>query len=86
MPEQVTVRCHCGATVVYNNPNVGCTNIGHFEKATGWFTAMDRMTQAGLWICPECTGKMQKHARAILDILGTGDVSVIYLLPFGERE
>ena len=86
MPEQVTVRCRCGATVVYNNPNVGCTNIGHFERTTGWFTAMDRMTQASLWICPGCTFEMRRHARAILEILGTGDVSVTQLLPFKERD
>lgn len=85
MPEQVTKRCHCGATIVYDNPNVGCTNIGHFERVTGWFTGMNRLTQASLWICPDCTVKMRVHAAAILEILGTGDVSVTHLLPMEQR-
>jgi len=79
MPSRTVVTCPCGATVEYDNPNVGAVNVGHFEKATGWVGTHDMITQESIWVCPECKAKTLANVRQIVELFGTPYIS---LAPF----
>lgn len=83
MPK-ITVRCPCGATVVYDNPMTGGMNVGHFQDATGWYNWQDNFTCASICVCPECRDKVFALAEGIVDVVQTPYVSLTSILQWKD--
>lgn len=81
MPERLPITCHCGESIVYDNPMKGAVNIGHFQKTTGWVSLMRVDTCAGISVCPDCYAKIEAHAIGITQILGTSYIHLTAITP-----
>ena len=75
MPFQ-TITCMCGKTVGYDNPSVGATNVGHFQRQTGWKLVNETFHGRAFPTCPECRLKAQVAARIIKEMYGTLYISL----------
>ena len=82
--ETVTLACNCGKKVDYPNTQRGAINVGQCQRATGWKSLHDTYTYGCLWVCPECFAQALEHAKAIVETLGTGNVSVKGIISAGK--
>jgi len=80
-----TFTCHCGALVDYDNPQRGCVNVGHFQKATGWFSFFNNYTQGSIWACPKCAEAALEHVEAIAAIFGTTCISLPAIIRLRDK-
>jgi len=81
-----TIKCHCGATVEYDNPSTGSINIGHFQHLTGWKVVWNTFNSGSLSTCPKCLAKAQSVARELTTIFGTSYISVTSILKGNTNE
>lgn len=70
-----TIKCNCGVCVEYDNPTKGCTNIGHFQTATGWRVIWNTFDSKMIPLCPVCTSEARQLAARLKAVCGTACVN-----------
>jgi hypothetical protein len=79
MPEQLTLTCPCGESVVYENPMCGALNLGDCRRQTGWHPYIT-LDCANVWVCPTCADRAAALAAQIVELIGTERVTLNFIL------
>ena len=79
-----TLKCPCGKTTEYDNPNKGSVHIKHFVDTKGWYYLL-KDDCSGMVICPRCGEDTVTLGKRLRDLLGTRHTTLSGILSLEKQ-